>query len=119
MHYCTSIFETNKSWAIRFDYACFIQQKQNVYPVGSKVANLGADGGGTHVGKTGKFDKSLSEEPVKFPAKLTVNKTIEKSDRDFFKPSIFRRFINFFKIKMYLFLIKPCKFKILIIFVLY
>ncbi len=107
------------SWAIRFNYACFIQQKQNVYPLGSKVANLGTDGSGTHVGKTSKYDNLLNEESVKFPAKLTVNKTIEKNYINFFKPSIFRQFINFFKIRMYLFLIKTCKFKNLIIFALY
>ncbi len=45
------------SWAIRW---CYTQSKLNmytVYPVKSKVKNIGADGSGTHTGITDKYDK--------------------------------------------------------------
>jgi hypothetical protein len=107
------------SWAIRFNYACFKQKKYNIYPVGSKVLNLGADGSGVNLGKTQKYKNILNEKPVKFLKDIQPNNDIVKSYRDFFKVSLFRKTINFFKIYGYLFCLKTCKMKNIIIFAVY
>ncbi len=91
------------SWAIRFNYAGFEQKKYTVYPVVTKVLNIGADGSGTNVGKTTKYNNIIIESNIKFSDKLKPNSTICKNYRDFFKPSIYRRIINFFKIRLYIF----------------
>lgn len=41
----------NSSWAIRFCYSQFIQNKLSVFPVLSKISNDGFDGEGTHCKK--------------------------------------------------------------------
>lgn len=38
----------NNSWAIRFDYAQFVQKKTSLFPVVSKISNQGFTAGGTH-----------------------------------------------------------------------
>lgn len=38
----------NNSWAIRFDYAQFVQKKTSLFPVVSKISNQGFTTGGTH-----------------------------------------------------------------------
>ena len=91
------------SWAIRFNYACFEQKKLNVYPVGTKVINLGADGSGTNIKSTKKYKAILNEEAIVFPEKLTVNKTLTENYCRFFEPSIFRQTINYFKLRLFLF----------------
>lgn len=56
------------SWAIRWCYNQFLQKKMTIYPVISKVKNIGLDGSGTHSGKTKAFDSALSskERSLKF-----------------------------------------------------
>ncbi|MBN1252132.1 MAG: glycosyltransferase [Bacteroidales bacterium] len=102
------------SWAIRFNYACYKQNKLNVYPIGTKVINKGADGSGSNLKKTSKFKTELNTKKTIFPLHLTENKQIAENYSNFLKPSIFRQIINFFKIRLFLFNLKifNCKKKL-------
>ena len=44
------------SWSIIWTYSHFINNAYCVYPVKSRVKNIGTDRSGTHIGKTKKFD---------------------------------------------------------------
>lgn len=45
----------NQSWAIRFGYSQFLQNKVSVFPIISKVQNCGFDGSGTNCKKWNRF----------------------------------------------------------------
>lgn len=47
------------SWAIRFDYSLFKQNKFNIRPVKSLVNNVGLDNSGTHTGKDDRLNNIL------------------------------------------------------------
>lgn len=47
------------SWAIRWGYEQFKQDKLTVYPVHSRIRNIGQDGSGTHSGTTSRFEVNL------------------------------------------------------------
>ncbi len=88
------------SWAIRFDYASFCQNKMTLYPSISKTQNNGADGSGEHVGSTNRFDilldkrkniAPLPENPKEYPE---ISKRIKQT----YKKSRVRKWINFFLI---------------------
>ena len=88
------------SWAVRFNQACFEQEKTNVYPVKSLVRNLGIDGTGTHMKSTAKYSVDLTDEEFNpFPA--GQDQRISKSFRNFYNPSLFRRVLNKIKIACY------------------
>lgn len=89
------------SWAIRFNYACFRQNKLNLYPAKSKIQNLGIDNSGSNTKKTRKFDTKVSNEPVHFSGGIIEDSTIKKKYAKFLSPSIFRRLVNKYKIYKY------------------
>lgn len=71
------------SWAIRW---CYSQSKLNlltVYPVISRIQNIGLDGSGTHSGITNKYDSILynSEKPCVFE-NIELNDEILKEFKD-------------------------------------
>lgn len=71
------------SWAIRW---CYTQSKLNmftVYPVVSRIQNLGCDGTGTHSGLTAKFETTLNKnyEKIVFD-KPCLDSIINKTFRD-------------------------------------
>lgn len=100
------------SWAIRYNYACFQQNKLNIYPVGTKVINIGADGSGSNLGKTAKFNNKLKSKHIKFENNISENKEISANYSNFLKPSLIRRIINLLKISLFLFNLKKDKHKI-------
>lgn len=75
------------SWAIRWCYNQFLQKKSTIYPVLSKVKNVGLDGTGTHSDKTTAFDIDLvnSSESIKFEKINTFNPEIIKVFRRAFE----------------------------------
>ncbi len=88
-----------QSWSIRFCYAAFRLQKPTIYPVRSLVTNGGADGSGTNVGKTSKYNTATFEglEEIRFcddkePAPQTL-----QSFRRTYDTSLQRRIINYIK----------------------
>jgi hypothetical protein len=76
----------NKSWAIRFCFAQFLQDKVSVFPLTSKVRNEGFDGGGTNCKKWSRFKYDFDGSDNKlfsFPTDTTINKTLYKSAKKY------------------------------------
>ena len=72
----------NKSWAIRFCFAQFLQNKVSLFPIVSKVANFGFDGQGTNCKKYSRFkcDFDRGEKKVFcFPETVAINSELYKS----------------------------------------
>lgn len=57
-----NIYGMNHSWAIRWCYSAYEQQKYTIYPVVSRVKNIGTDGSGTNYKKViHRYDTSINE----------------------------------------------------------
>lgn len=72
----------NKSWAIRFCFNQFIQDKISLFPTKSLVINNGFDGSGTNCRRWSRFKYELmSSSRVKFrmPSKTVIDSHIHKS----------------------------------------
>lgn len=70
------------SWAIRFSYAHFRQQKLSVCPRTSYVDNIGFDGTGTHFGvntKMGTIDLSQANRHPRFLSEVKVDPEMERA----------------------------------------
>lgn len=70
------------SWAIRFCFAQFLQNKLALFPLTSKVNNIGFDGTGTNCKKWSRFrfvfDRSENKRFV-FPAVVSLDKRLYRS----------------------------------------
>jgi len=73
------------SWAIRWCYAQSKLDMLTVYPVVSRIKNIGLDGTGIHSGITSKYDTVISNvaEKCRFE-RLDLDSRIVKSFRDQF-----------------------------------
>ena len=72
----------NKSWAIRFCFSQFLQDKLSVFPVKSLVNNDGFDGSGTNCKKWSRFKFELEQTGKKnfeWPDSVNMNRKITKS----------------------------------------
>lgn len=72
----------NKSWAIRFCFAQFLQNKLSLFPIVSKVMNDGFDGQGTNCKKWSRFKYEYDPTNCKsfrFPDKIEMNKHLYRS----------------------------------------
>ncbi|MFH2030654.1 MAG: sugar transferase [Bacteroidota bacterium] len=96
---------TIDSWAIRWAYSHFKNGTYCLFPVISKVRNIGKDGSGTHSRITNIYNVNLSscEVNITFDMKLNLNDVIIKNIRKFIRPSLIRRIINIFKFGMWIF----------------
>ncbi|MBQ3655730.1 MAG: glycosyltransferase family 2 protein [Bacteroidales bacterium] len=92
------------SWSIRFCYSGFKAKMPTMYPTKSFVINNGADGSGTHVGQTSKYDTEISfeKEDFNFCPSTEVDKKILKNFKTIYDCSLFRQVINYYKLKRYL-----------------
>lgn len=71
------------SWAIRWCYAQSKLDMLTVYPVVSRIRNIGLDGTGTHSGITSKYDSVLSTGTDEYSMeKISLDKRIVKSFRN-------------------------------------
>lgn len=71
----------NHSWAIRFCFAQFLQDKISLFPMKSLVQNDGFDGEGTNCKKWSRFKCELDKEckaGFGWPSTLQVNKKLSK-----------------------------------------
>lgn len=66
------------SWAIRWCYAHFKNNAFCLYPVVSKIQNIGTDGSGTHCGVSNKYNVELDQDlkKIEFPESLEVDKRV-------------------------------------------
>lgn len=72
----------NKSWAIRFCFAQFLQDKVSLFPIISKVMNHGFDGEGTNCKKWSRFKCDFDQIGINsfsYPLSFDINKRIFKS----------------------------------------
>ena len=72
----------NQSWAIRFCYNQFVQDKQSLFPVISKIDNEGFDGSGTNCKQYNRFKYELDCSDKKnfiLPKEVSVVETIKQS----------------------------------------
>lgn len=72
----------NQSWAIRFCFAQFLQNKLSLFPIKSKVSNNGFDGDGTNCKKWSRFKYEFDETNNKVfmhPDEISLNKDLYKS----------------------------------------
>ncbi len=89
------------SWAVRFNQACFRSGQTNIYPVQSLVSNSGADGTGTHMRASRKFRVEMAPHALS-PLPAEEHPGISRAFRNFYEPSLYRRIINWAKIKRYI-----------------
>lgn len=82
----------NKSWAIRFCFAQFLQHKLTLFPIISKISNQGFDGQGTNCKRYNRFrfvfDDTENKQFV-FPSRVEMNERLRKSALSYH--SIFKR----------------------------
>lgn len=72
----------NHSWAIRFCFSQFLQDKISLFPTISKVKNDGFDGEGTNCKKWSRFKYEFDKEgnkTFKFPLSLNINQHLFQS----------------------------------------
>ena len=74
------------SWAIRFDYSLFKQNKFNIRPIKSLVKNIGLDNSGTHTGKDERLVTILEDNGLPKIEAVEPNKKILKNFRKVFDP---------------------------------
>lgn len=69
----------NSSWAIRFCFAQFLQEKLSLFPIKSKIIYNGNDGRGTNSKKYSRFkfevDNNCSKD-FSYPASVEINKKL-------------------------------------------
>lgn len=87
------------SWAVRWSYAHFKNKAYCLYPVLSRIKNIGFDNTATHKVKTSKFENKINyiQTEIKFSNDLEINKQIFFQLNDLLKLSPFRKIINYFK----------------------
>ncbi len=93
------------SWAIRFTFACFKLNNRVVYPVKSLIQNAGADGTGTHMKASRKYESDVADsiDSTLFCSESLENREILEQFRVFYSTSFVRRIINFLKLYSFLF----------------
>lgn len=72
----------NQSWAIRFCFAEFLQNKISLFPIISKIKNNGFNGEGTNCKKWSRFRYEFDNEGKKifsFPTTLDINRHLFQS----------------------------------------
>ena len=72
----------NQSWAIRFCFSQFLQDKLSLFPTISKVRNDGFDGTGTNCKRWSRFRYEFDETANKnfvFPQEIAINKQLYRS----------------------------------------
>lgn len=70
------------SWAIRFCFSQFLQNKLSLFPIISKVKNNGFDGEGTNCKKWSRFKYDFDidgNKNISYPDKIYLNKQLYKS----------------------------------------
>lgn len=88
------------SWAIKWAYAHFKNGAYCLFPIRSKILNIGTDKSGTHYkAEVKKFDTKLDTENIqeKFTKTIVPNNEILNEIRKIVKLSLIRKIINFLK----------------------
>jgi hypothetical protein len=90
------------SWAIRWTYHHFKNQKFCLIPSISKVKNIGTDGSGTNFNNTqSKYNVGISSHKIKLVSDLKHEIKLDLFYQKFYKPSVYRQLLNFFKYQVF------------------
>lgn len=88
------------SWAIRWVYNQYKQNKYSILPTVSLVNNIGCDGSGVHCGINKTFDVKLSSQDViKFDENIYMDLKITKAIRELCSPLKQEEYITIYKQK--------------------
>ncbi len=84
------------SWSVRWTYTHFVNNAYCVYPVKSRIKNIGADSSGVHTSNTNKFDVDLENNDVELNGikDLQPNQEILLNFRKFFGRNILNSVIQ-------------------------
>ena len=84
------------SWAIKWAYAHFKNDAYCVFPVHSKIKNIGTDSSGTHSDTTSKFDVMIDndEGSARLKRELALDNELVNKLQKFNRPNLFRRIVN-------------------------
>jgi hypothetical protein len=82
------------SWAVRWTYTHFKHKGYGLFPIQSKIQNIGVDNSGVHTPKTRKFEVNLHTATFQFPEKLQADTRIQKELQRFFRPPLWKRILN-------------------------
>lgn len=86
------------SWAVRWTFHHYLSNAYCLVPRFSKIENIGADGSGTNFKhKVSKYDTTLHVGSINLPQKPEVNPIVTSFIRNYYKPSIIRRIINYYR----------------------
>ncbi len=85
------------SWAIRWCFTLFRNHAFCVYPYHSKIQNTGHDNSGTNSANTAKYNTKFVQANYTLPENPIVNTNVTQRLSRFFRPSIFRKIINWWK----------------------
>lgn len=87
---------TINSWAIRFCYSQYVQNKLTVFPLRSYVENIGCDGSGTHCDTSVVQQAAVAEEQLlHFPEAVQIDLAVLECFAAFYRPAPFMlRLIN-------------------------
>lgn len=86
------------SWAVRWCYSLFVNDRLTVYPKVSRTRNIGFDGSGVHCGRTDRYDGEISTDigGCRFEL-LDVDRRLEKEAAEFEYVSLFQKGVNYIK----------------------
>jgi len=74
------------SWAIRWTYSQFANDAHGLYPVHSKIKNIGTDGSGTNFTfKSGEYGEEMAEGDVVMPADLKPDAGLINAFRRYYR----------------------------------
>jgi hypothetical protein len=84
------------SWAVKWCYAHFKNKAYCVYPVTSRIKNIGADRSGVHTNRTKKFDVELELNDINLSEinDLQPDDTVLLNFRKFFKKNVLSSLIQ-------------------------
>lgn len=86
------------SWAARWCAAQAVQGAYGIYPVKSKVKNIGTDGSGTNFTfSTRAYDVKMNREEVRIEAGLQPDEAVIKAFKSFYDLPFYLRVKNFLK----------------------
>lgn len=74
------------SWAIRWTYSQFLNDAYGVYPVHSKIRNIGTDGSGTNFTfKTGYYGSEMSDSKIRTDPNIVPDHQVIQAFADYYK----------------------------------
>ena len=87
------------SWSIKWTYSHFLNEAFCIYPVKSRIQNIGTDRSGVHTNKTKKFDVELELNDIDLTKinELQPDELLLQNFRKFFQKSIFNSLLQILK----------------------